>query len=245
MLAVQVQYWTLQETKRHDVATEAETAKHNRVQEDIGYRNLFEVVRHDVAQEDYWNRSLEETGRHNRMMERIDYSNVLVGQQNADTNRMNAQTNAYNAATNRLQVEYNYSLGSQANAISAGNLEQATRRNTMEARQINAKIKQMEAQTDINWFNAATQRGVGVSQAKSAARSSAASVYSAGANVARSQAQLQQQELAQKQFNWNKKMDVWQNVLKTGDLWVKEQQTLNQTASNAMDWLTLQSKNKK
>jgi len=169
MLAVQVQYWTLQET-----------AKHNRATEDLSNRTLLENIRHNQTTE-------SETQRHNKMTEslerskqiaeqvmntennntknmislrenalgyaqlgvardnaRANLSNASANQRNAQTNTMNAYTNRLNALTQATQVANNYSLGLEANRIS----------------QQNADTSRYAAVTkaSTDWFNAQTNR---------------------------------------------------------------------------------------
>lgn len=51
MTANQINYWNLQETKRHNVTTEGETERHNRATEGIDLGRLEETRRHNVASE--------------------------------------------------------------------------------------------------------------------------------------------------------------------------------------------------
>lgn len=99
MLPAQVNYWTLQENKRHNVATEEiqsraqmEEARHNKVYEGETHRHNFvtenETMRHNVATERVqasqvalgWSQ-LSESTRHNKMMEGVQ-------KQQAATQRM-------------------------------------------------------------------------------------------------------------------------------------------------------------
>lgn len=88
----------------------------------IRYADLLETQRHNVASEDYYNRSLSETGRHNVQTEAIGFANVGLGYANlselmrhnlvgedvnwhsAATARLNAETNELNAATRRDEL---------------------------------------------------------------------------------------------------------------------------------------------
>lgn len=142
MLAVQVQYYAAKENKRHNIVVEKETGRHNRVEEDLGYRNLNENIRHNRATEDYWNASLDETRRHNTATEQIDYYNAQTNRYNAESNRMNvgvnamnAQTNAVNAQTSRLHMLNDYQLGLEANELQERNIAATERRNQIQEQQ--------------------------------------------------------------------------------------------------------------
>lgn len=96
MLNTQVQYWTLQENKRHNLMTEAqakneldesrrrnlenerqgrvslaETSRHNREQESQGWFNARENVRHNKETEATGWSTLQENTRHNQAYEGI------------------------------------------------------------------------------------------------------------------------------------------------------------------------------
>lgn len=119
MLPTQVQYWTLQETKRHNIETElqgqqniAENVRHNREVESQQWFGLQETQRHNIAFEN-------ETQRHNQATEGISFANLqelirhnyateAVQAKQADAAMRQAQASAVqanaammNAATNR------------------------------------------------------------------------------------------------------------------------------------------------
>jgi hypothetical protein len=88
MLATQISYWELVETKRHQQEVEKETAKHNRVTEqETALHNRTveaETERHNRATENYNDRVLEynynvleETTRHNKEVERLQHERNL------------------------------------------------------------------------------------------------------------------------------------------------------------------------
>lgn len=92
----QIEYWNLQENKRHNTVTEAETGRHNVVTES-------ETQRHNVETEEFNISQLQETQRHNLSTE-------------AETNRHNtatetnelaklSETNRHNVATENLSMQ--------------------------------------------------------------------------------------------------------------------------------------------
>lgn len=137
MLAVQVQYWSLKENERHNKVTEAETTRHNKETESLGWASLDEQIRHNTATESIMQGQLAETTRHNIVTEDLGYINAKINQQNADSNRISAQAAMSqagaawaNAETNRQRVEYDYSLGLMAQQTAADNAETNARRAT-------------------------------------------------------------------------------------------------------------------
>lgn len=82
----QIDYWTLQEEKRHNVVgenenirhnvvTENETKRHNVAGENFNIMNLQETARHNLVTEN-------ETTRHNLATEDIGYGNLELGYRN-------------------------------------------------------------------------------------------------------------------------------------------------------------------
>lgn len=121
MLQTQVQYWSLQEQKRHNIVTENQTDFVNR-----------EVKRHNLiteGQTDWFNK---ETQRHNLSTESIGRTQASAAlqsayaanrqadaaQRQASVAESNAFTNWYNARTNRdlaiTQGELNQALANKA-----------------------------------------------------------------------------------------------------------------------------------
>lgn len=113
MLQTQVNYWALQETKRHNLQDEAirrvgnelqaeqikvnwftaeENQRHNREQEGIGWYNAQENNRHNRATEDLGYKTLQETTRHNVQMEGIGWRNAAANVQQAQAATRNAMT---------------------------------------------------------------------------------------------------------------------------------------------------------
>lgn len=125
MLQTQVNYWTLQETKRHNFATEnlqsqanalvkeqnqigwftaKEASRHNKEQEAIGWTNANENIRHNQVSESLGFATLAETKRHNVQQEGIGWANV------AETRRHNVQQEGIgwtNAAANLTTANAN------------------------------------------------------------------------------------------------------------------------------------------
>lgn len=93
MLATQVQYWDLQERKRHNVATEgqaqqelAESRRHNIEVEGANWFSVREAQRHNQATESLGFATLAESARHNRSTEELERS------KQAETRRHNTRT---------------------------------------------------------------------------------------------------------------------------------------------------------
>lgn len=105
----QIDYWTLQETKRHNQVSEQESVRHNRADEgetqrshraneELGRNNLLELSRHNQSVENETNRhnvamesveqgKLSETTRHNKATENIGYGQLLLQQGNLEVAR--------------------------------------------------------------------------------------------------------------------------------------------------------------
>lgn len=141
MLAVQVQYWGLKETERHDKVTEQETERHNKATEKetnrhnvetevLGWATLAENTRHNMATESIARSQLAEVTRHNMATESISWANVGIAQQNAATNWYNAQTNRmqyqlneYQTSLNAQKISNDYAIAYQANNIAQMNAD--------------------------------------------------------------------------------------------------------------------------
>lgn len=104
----QIQYWSLQETKRHNqagesenirhnVAAETETGRHNLATEQVDISKLNETVRHNQATEQFNISSLQETKRHNVETERT------ANRSNEIRAEANAISKAYNQALTALK----------------------------------------------------------------------------------------------------------------------------------------------
>lgn len=102
MTANQINYWNLQETKRHNLGSEAETSRANKAKEAIDLSKANETARANRANEAETNRSNlakeTETRRHNIQDEGFKMMDLR------ETNRHNVnteKTNSYNAQTSR------------------------------------------------------------------------------------------------------------------------------------------------
>lgn len=132
MLATQVQYWTLQENKRHNIAMETlgnqqntEVIRHNMQTErqqdinlaqaqqqiELNRKSINENIRHNKAAENITQWANYETKRHNLANEAVARTNAQASlrqaqaaEKNADTNRLNAYTNQRNAAANEMNA---------------------------------------------------------------------------------------------------------------------------------------------
>lgn len=135
MLATQVQYWTMQENKRHNIATEGLGSQQNREmirhnlrtekQQDTALKqetqrinisrgSLNENIRHNKANEGITQWMNFETRRHNLATEAVGRSNALssllqaqAASKNADINKLNAYTSQRNASANLMNARTN------------------------------------------------------------------------------------------------------------------------------------------
>lgn len=91
MTDIQVKYWTVEESKRHNSATEAqarnelaETGRHNLVAEAQNKRNIDENVRHNKKTEQLSSKQLRETKRHNIVSENVSKRSNEIANKRAD-----------------------------------------------------------------------------------------------------------------------------------------------------------------
>lgn len=160
MLATQVQYWTLQENKRHNIMSEqlgsqqnTEMIRHNLKAErqqdtslqqeaqriSISRDTLKENIRHNKANESITKWLNSETQRHNLATEAVGRTNALASLQQAQAARKNAEINQQNAYTMQRNASINM-LNAQTNRLNS---------------QTQSKL------ADIADYNAYTQRLVG------------------------------------------------------------------------------------
>jgi len=144
----QVQYWSLRESARHNKEMEAlqsfqnlETQRHNLETEQQGRtslnlteRQLNENIRHNLVGEDQQQQSINEAVRHNQAQEQIGFGQIQA--------TIAAASMAAGATIRSAQIN--------ADTLQRG-------------QDINAFVSQMEIgikqqQTDINQFNAETER---------------------------------------------------------------------------------------
>lgn len=106
MTGNQINYWNLQENKRHNVVTEEETGRHNRATESIDLGNLNETRRHNLATERLEGGKLSETTRHN-----LAYENEL-----SRHNKVGEEQNAVNLGISRdtLNEAIRHNFGSES-----------------------------------------------------------------------------------------------------------------------------------
>lgn len=89
----QIEYWNLQENKRHNITTETETKRHNVAGEGIDIGRLQETKRHNLVTEDISYRDLEERRRHNLRTEgQTDVSLGIQAGSLAEQKRHNLST---------------------------------------------------------------------------------------------------------------------------------------------------------
>jgi hypothetical protein len=109
MLQVQVDYWKLQESKRHNLAEEAIAREQNRIGWSNASANLYSASAN--LQNAATNVSNAESNRitalANKKNADTNVRNAEINQQNADTNRINASANLQNAESNRMNAETN------------------------------------------------------------------------------------------------------------------------------------------
>lgn len=86
MLGVQVEYWKLQETKRHNIETE-----------DLGALNYLETKRHNVETENLGFSNLNESIRHNKVAEEQGFISLGIAQQQANAASLQASSAWQNA----------------------------------------------------------------------------------------------------------------------------------------------------
>lgn len=121
----QIDYWTLQENKRHNVSTEEETKRSNQAKEAENFRSntaretetnrhnvateqvdigrLNETVRHNKISESQTDVSLAESARHNKALESLQGRDLNIrAQQVAETGRHNVVSEGFEST----RVEY-------------------------------------------------------------------------------------------------------------------------------------------
>lgn len=145
MTDIQVKYWDLQESKRHNVATEGETYRHNVVSEQQNAVALGETVRHNRATE-------AETQRHNQQQEKLGFATL------DETIRHNKRTEAYQMSSLAEAIRHNKAnegiaqLNASASMMQAEAARQNAKTNADKAKYENAyKESQTEYQNLTNW----------------------------------------------------------------------------------------------
>lgn len=181
MLSTQVEYWKLQETKRHNTATEgfsyaqlAEDTRHHKADERQNYYTYLENSRHNRAAEDigYKNidlgyANLSELSTHNRAMEAIGQTqaraslisanaavmNARAAQVSAAANMQNAATNATNALTRQDELKLERSKAKYVNKLNTAKTrtERARQREANTAAAAN-RAKQEYTDIQSSWY---------------------------------------------------------------------------------------------
>lgn len=145
----QINYWNLEETKKHNRQTEqteidklAETSRHNRATEGIDLSKLTETNRHNLETERQGAVSLNiesakvgETQRHNMASERIDQ---IIGGSTVDLNR--ARADLANIQSQWESIKSQVGIGLDEKKIS----------------QIDAEIKALNTQLQQGWISSAS-----------------------------------------------------------------------------------------
>lgn len=131
MFATQVNYWNLQETKRHNIVSEA-IEGHKAESARISANAAVEANR---------------IGWYNAETNRI---NAYVNVQNAATNLMNAETNKFNAETQRYTALVNADIGYQQLDLNRINTANQTK-------VANAQVANYLSQANLNNIDARTR----------------------------------------------------------------------------------------
>lgn len=140
MTSNQIAYWTLEETKRANLAREQENkrtnlanerirSETNSINQAIGYGNLSENRRANMAKETELNRHQVTTERQKEVDQAIEAAKTAILQQNADTNSFNALINERNAATNAGMLAETNRTNLANEEIKQANLEELNRHN--------------------------------------------------------------------------------------------------------------------
>lgn len=140
MTSNQIAYWTLEETKRANLAKERENNRTNlaneeirrqtnQINQSIGYGNLSETRRANLAKETELNRHQVRTENQKDVDQAIESAKTAILQQNADTNSYNALINERNAATNAGMLAESQRTNYANEQIKQGNLEELSRHN--------------------------------------------------------------------------------------------------------------------
>lgn len=156
MLAVQVNYQGVQETARHNKVAE----KQNQEQLELGWSNLSEIKRHNLATEGIQSGQLAETARHNRATESLGYANLAYNYQSlSETTRHNIATEGvqwYQATTSRLAQQESARHNLESESISKDANSIARQRQITDAALGWSNVANAQRANDINAKNAET-----------------------------------------------------------------------------------------
>lgn len=134
----QINYWNLQETKRHNLVGEQETSRHNRATESVDLGKLSESNRHNLATESKDLGNLKESIRHNVATENLTSRDLNIA---AGTLAENRRHNISSESISNKLADSNVELN-QANAA----LAQV--RTTWETLNNSANLELTQAQKD-------------------------------------------------------------------------------------------------
>ena len=123
MTANQINYWNYVESKRANLAREAENFRHNFMNEKLTRTANEEIQRHNIQSEILASRnvalgyaqnatqraSIAESARHNLVSEMQNSESISnsysIGLRNSRANLLNASTNSVNAETRKAELE--------------------------------------------------------------------------------------------------------------------------------------------
>lgn len=114
MLQTQVAYWTMQESKRHNLVSEDQ----NKIDLMRKEKELNNTINYNKKQVDYWNNQLKELTRHNKVTEKLSAKELKTKQQQAKASLQQAKAALKNAETQRLDLA-NRAKQAEASMISA------------------------------------------------------------------------------------------------------------------------------
>lgn len=211
MLTTQIQYWTLVESKRHNLATE--DLQNRSLNEDIRHNVVTEneTQRHNIATENYYTNLLSETTRHNVEQEGIakegnliSWRNTDINAMNATSNRMQAQAALSNAATQRFSAVTGAALGLTKAQIDQQNAE---------TNRINSEIASQRQQTDwLQWVTGTNQTDIAKQNAATNVMNAETNAYNAETNRINAETGVDSLNLQQEKFDWSKGVDVSQQM---------------------------------
>lgn len=178
MTTNQINYWTLQESKRANQARERETNRANLANEEIKREQNRIAESYNVGFLSNQRSTIDETSRANQAKEKelnrhqlvteaqTDTSNAIqrqklgIDQQNADTNRFNSRISAWNAATNANSLLETNRANLASEQIRQQTLEEQSRHNIQleSIDRLNSLLGHTDKSTtnDINSRNADT-----------------------------------------------------------------------------------------
>lgn len=181
MLSTQVEYWKLQETKRHNTATEgfsyaqlAEDTRHHKADERQNYYSYLETSRHNRAAEDIGYRNIDlgyanlsELSTHNRAMENIGRTQAQASlisanasvmqaraaQTTAAANWQNAQTNATNAVTRQDELKLERNKAKYTNKLNRAKIRtEKAKQNLAYAQAGEHRAKEEYTDMQTSWY---------------------------------------------------------------------------------------------